>query len=68
MIDDIHRGFRLGELARITRLALPWRFQLVGQHERQFCTLKGNPLVHRVRPGDRPVADELVDEPVDVGA
>src|SRR5687768_11325488 len=30
--------------------ALPCKFQLVGQQERQFWTLNGNPLVHRVSP------------------
>src|SRR5688572_26101713 len=39
-------GSRFGS----TSIALPVRFQFVAQHERQFETLNGKPLVHRINP------------------
>ena len=43
-----------------TSIALPWRFQFVAQHERQFWTLNGKPLVHRTSPAtDQPPMTSL---------
>src|SRR5262245_31470537 len=41
-----------GNTPGVTRLALPCRFQLVGQQDRQLNTLNGKPLVHRPRPAN----------------
>src|SRR5690349_12701670 len=39
-----------GSAPAFTSSALPWMFQFVVQHERQFCTLNGKPLVQRKMP------------------
>ena len=57
-------GSRFGS----TSIALPCRFQLVAQHERQLATLNGKPLVQRISPATDQSPINCVDGVADAAA